>query len=253
MIPVVVLGAATVSVLVGTVVLVRPAPRRIGWLLVAHGVCFGTVLIDEGTGTSRAATAADQLASGAWVFLFLWLVLVAYLVPDGHSASPGWRRFMLVGLAGVAAFLVGSAGDATGFREAHGGTDPPLTWLPTPVSAVLGVVGLLLTLMLFVGSVLAVRSRLRRSSGRARLQLLWLVWGATSLPLALALVWVGHFTLRDNPWVVSLAIALPGIAVPVSLKQTHWLPSHTPRQGTPLQHDTAPGPTWAGEQSPAPP
>lgn len=217
MIPVVVLGAATVSVLVGTVVLVRPAPRRIGWLLVAHGVCFGTVLIDEGTGTSRAATAADQLASGAWVFLFLWLVLVAYLVPDGHSPSPGWRRFMLVGLAGVAAFLVGSAGDATGFREAHGGTDPPLTWLPTPVSAVLGVIGLLLTLMLFVGSVLAVRSRLRRSSGRARLQLLWLVWGATSLPLALALVWVGHFTLRDNPWVVSLAIALPGIAVPVTI------------------------------------
>jgi len=36
------------------------------------------------------------------------------------------------------------------------------------------------------------------------------------------------------------------------LKQTHWLPSHIPRHGTPLQHDTAPGPTRGGEQSPPP-
>ena len=67
----------------------------------------------------------DQLSAGLWVFLFLWLVLIAYLVPDGHTLSPGWRRFMLLGLAGVAAFLVGSAGDASGFREAHDGADPP--------------------------------------------------------------------------------------------------------------------------------
>ena len=89
---------------------------------------------------------------------------------------------MVVGLVGVAAFLVGSAGDADGFREAHDGTDPPLAWLPAPVSDVLGVVGLLLTVLLFFGAVFAVRARLRRSSGDERLQLLWLVWGATSLP-----------------------------------------------------------------------
>ena len=175
----VVIGTAAVSVLVGLLVLFRAAQRRIGWLLVAHGLCFGVVLTNDGTSTSRAGMVGDQLAAGAWVFLFLWLVLIAYLVPDGHTLSAGWRRWMLIGLGGVAAFLVGAAGDADGFRDAHNGTDPPLAWLPAPVSGVLGVIGLVLTLLLLFGAVFAVRARLRRSSGQTRLQLLWLVWGAT--------------------------------------------------------------------------
>jgi len=117
----------------------------------------------------------------------------------------------------VATFLVGSAGDADSFREAHRGEDPPVAWVPVAVSDVLGVIGLLLTVMLFFGAVFAVRARLRRSSGDARLQLLWLVWGATCLPLALMLVWVGHFALDDNPLVVSAALALAGSALPVTI------------------------------------
>jgi two-component system NarL family sensor kinase len=214
---VVALGAAAVSVIVGLLVLLRAAQRRIGCLLIAHGVCFGALLIGPGNSTSHAGMVVDQLGAGLWVFLFFSLVLIAYLVPDGHTLSPGWRRFMLLGLAGVAAFLVGSAGDANGFRGAHGGADPPVAWLPVPVSGVLGLVGLLLTVMLFFGAVFAVRARLRRSSGDARLQLLWLVWGATSLPLALMLAWIGHFALDDDPVVVNLALALAGVALPATI------------------------------------
>jgi signal transduction histidine kinase len=213
----VVIGSAAVSVLVGLLVLFRAAQRRIGWLLVAHGLCFGVVLTNDGTSASRAGMVGDQLAAGAWVFLFLWLVLIAYLVPDGHTLSAGWRRWMLIGLGGVAAFLVGAAGDADGFREAHHGTDPPLAWLPAPVSGVLGVIGLVLTLLLFFGAVFAVRARLRRSSGQTRLQLLWPVWGATSLPLALVLLWVGHFVLGDNAWAIDLALVLAGVALPITI------------------------------------
>src|SRR5690242_13499115 len=126
----VVIGTAAVSVLVGLLVLFRAAQWRIGWLLVAHGLCFGVVLTNDGTSTSRAGMEGDQLAAGAWVFLFLWLVLIAYLVPDGHTLSAGWRRWMLGGSAGVAAFLVGAAGDVDGFRESHDGSDLPLAWLP---------------------------------------------------------------------------------------------------------------------------
>ena len=213
----VVIGTAAVSVLVGLLVLFRAAQRRIGWLLVAHGLCFGVVLTNDGTSTSPAGMVGDQLAAGAWVFLFLWLVLIAYLLPDGHTLSAGWRRWMLIGLGGVAAFLVGAAGDADGFREAHNGTDPPLAWLPAPVSGVLGVIGLVLTLLLLFGAVFAVRARLGRSSGQTRLQLLWLVWGATSLPLSLVLLWVGHFALRDNSLVIDLALVLAGVALPVTI------------------------------------
>ncbi len=138
----------------------------------------------------------DQLAAGSWVFLFLWLSLIAYIVPDGHPLSPRWRRWVRLGLVGVVAFLVGAAGDAGGFRESHHGADPPLTWCPRPVSGVLGVVGLLLTVLLLFGAAFAVRARLRQASGDARLQLLWLVWGATSLPLGAVLAWAAHFLLR---------------------------------------------------------
>ncbi len=212
-----VLLASGVAVLVGLMVLLGSAQRRIGWLLVAQGVCFGPLLLGHDAGTSRTAMVVDQLASGSWVFLFLWLVVITYLVPDGRALSPRWRRWMLSGLAGVVAFLVGSAGDTAGFRETHDGRGPPLRWLPEPVSTVLGVAGLVLTVLLFVGAVFAVRARLKGSSGTERLQLLWLVWGATSLPLSLALAWVGHFVLDDSPLAVGVALTVAGAALPVTI------------------------------------
>lgn len=215
--PAVALSTAAVSVLVGLVVLLRSTVPRLGWLLVAHGVCFGAILALPEESTTRAGMVADQLAAGIWVFLFLWLVLLAYLVPDGYFLSRRWRRFVALGVLGVTMFLVGAAGDADSFREAHHGTAPPLAWLPPPVCAVLGVVGLLLTVLLFLGAAVAVRARLRRSSGTARLQLLWLVWGATSLPLALGLAWLGHFALDDSPVVVDAALTLAGAALPVTM------------------------------------
>lgn len=206
-----------VAVTVGLLVILRSEQERIGWLLVAHGVCFAALLAQPGAGTSHAGMVVDQLAAGSWVFLFLWLALVAYLVPDGHALSPAWRRWMVGGLVAVAAFLVGSVGDADGFRETHESADPPLRWLPGPVAGALGVVGLVGTVLLVFGAVIAVRSRLRRSSGDTRLQLLWLVWGATSLPLALLLAWVGHLVLDDNAAVVGAALALGGAALPVTI------------------------------------
>jgi signal transduction histidine kinase len=151
------------------------------------------------------------------VFVFLWLVLAAYLVPDGHTLSRRWSRWVQLGLVGVMVFLVGSAGDAEGFRSEHDGTDPPLTWLPAPVSGLLGFAGLLATIVLFFGAGFAVGARLRRASGAVRLQLLWLVWGATSLPVALVLAWVSHLVLDDNQVVMDLALTLAGLGLPAAI------------------------------------
>jgi two-component system NarL family sensor kinase len=214
--PVVALGVAVASIAVGALVL-RAHQARIGWLLVAHGVCFGALLTFAGTSSSHAGQAADQLAAGSWVFVFLWLVLAAYVVPDGHTLSPRWSRWVQLGLVGVVLFLVGSAGDVEEFRSAHHGADPPLTWLPQPVSGLVGVVGLLATILLFFGAGFAVRARLRRASGEERLQLLWLVWGATSLPVALVLAWVSHFALDDSPVVIDLALTLAGLGLPAAI------------------------------------
>lgn len=214
--PVVALPAAGVAVLIGLLVL-RAHQPRIGWLLVAHGICFGMMLTLRGESAHGLGLVVDQLAAGTWVFLFLWLVLIAYVLPDGHTGSRFWRRWVRLGLLGVVGFLVGAAGDAPSFRDAHHGTDPPLPWLPAPVSGLLGVIGLLLTVLLFVGSVVAVRARLGRASGEIRVQLLWLVWGATSLPTALVLAWIGHFVFDDSPVIVDFALVLAAVGLPVTI------------------------------------
>jgi signal transduction histidine kinase len=213
---VLVLATGSVSVLVGAAVL-RAGQLRIGSLLVLHGICFGLLLSFPESSTAGAGAVVDQLGSGSWVFLFLWLALVAYLLPDGRPASTFWQRWIRWGLVGVALFLIGAAGDAGGYRDAHEGADPPVPWLPGPVSGLLGTVGLIATVLLLFGSAFAVRSRLRTATGVVRLQLLWLVWGATSLPAALLLAWLGHFGLADNAGVVDASLVLAGAALPLTI------------------------------------
>lgn len=214
--PALAVTGAVVPLAVGMVLLVR---RRalIGGLLVVHALCFAAVLSGADTQTGRAGMVADQLLGGSWVLLFVWLVLVAYLVPDGQLPSRFWRWWVAVCLVAVVAFLVGAAGDVKGFRAAHDGADPPLRWLPEWVSVVLGGAGLVGVVLLMVGCVFAVRARLRAAAGIERRQLLWLVWGATSIPVALVLAWAGHFVLGDDPVVTDAALLLAGSALPVTI------------------------------------
>jgi signal transduction histidine kinase len=209
--------AAAIPVALGVLV-ARRGRRLIGWLLVAHGLSVGVLLGgSQVPGSGRSSLVADQLLAGSWIFLFLWLVLVAYLVPDGRPPSVGWRRWMLCGLLGAVSFLVGSAGDREGFRAEHQGAEPPLTWLAPLPSGVLGVTGLLLVVLLFFGSALAIRSRLRSSTGEARMQLMWLVWGATAVPVGLLVVWANHFLLGNHAWLTDLTLTAVSVTLPTAI------------------------------------
>lgn len=214
--PVLALTVGVVAVVMGGLVW-RAGQRRIGGLLVAHGVSFATLLAATSESSGAFGLIVDQLSAGSWVLLFLWLAVIAYLVPDGHTASLFWHRWLLGGLSGAVLFLVGAAGDAEGFRAAHAGTSPPLPWLPAPMSALAGVLGLVVTFALLAGSPAAVWWRLRRTSGDERLRVLWLVWGATSLPIALGLAWLGHFWLGDDVYVVNAGLLLAGLGLPVTI------------------------------------
>ncbi len=210
--------AGLTSLALGLLVFLRGGQRRIGLLLVAHGVTVGVLLSNpESPGTSRAGMVIDQLGQGSWVFLFLWLVLIAYLLPTGHTMGRRWRRWVTIGLVGVAVFQVGAAGDRTGFAEAHGSHPPPLPWLPAPVSGVLGVVGLLLIVPLLLGSFLCLWLRLRSSEGEDRVRLLWPVWGSLSVPAVLLFGWANHFLLGDHELPFTVALALLGVALPATI------------------------------------
>jgi len=198
--------------------LVWRGQRRIGCLLVAHGLSVGLLLGGSWfTSTTTAALVADQLLAGGWVFLFLWLVLIAYLLPDGRPPSRRWLAWVRVGLAGAVLLVVGAAGDRSTFRQEHDGLAPPVAWLSPSVSAVLGTVGLLLVVLLFFGSAVAVRSRLKESTGETRLQLLWLVWGALAVPAGLLVLWANRFLLGDDPWVTAAAFTGVSTALPATI------------------------------------
>ncbi|UAC01138.1 sensor histidine kinase [Dactylosporangium vinaceum] len=113
-------------------------------------------------------------------------------------------------------FMVGAAGDRQGFEDGHGGAAPPVPWLPEPVSAGLGVLGLLLVVALCFGSPVAVRRRLRRARGAQRLQLLWLVWGTLTVPVALLTGWVNHFLVPAVP-LFPVALGLVAVGLPVTV------------------------------------
>ena len=104
----------------------RHAASASARLLVAHGVSVGLLLGSaQVTSGGAAVLVIDQLAQGSWIFLFLWLVLIAYLVPDGRLRSMRRRLWVGAGTAGVMLFLTGAAGDADSFRQEHDGRAPP--------------------------------------------------------------------------------------------------------------------------------
>lgn len=210
--------ASAVPLMVGVVVL-RAHPRhRVGWLLIAQGVSFGLFSTFHEPGTGRLGLLVDQILQGSWVFLFLWLVLIAYVLPNGHTANRFWRYWVRTELVGVPIFLIGAAGDRAGFAEMHGNTPAPLPWLPESVSGLAGAVGLLLVALLVLGCPFAVWRRLRRSRGEERLQLLWLVWGALLVPLALATGWTNHFLLAGRAEPLFLGIlGLAAVTLPVAI------------------------------------
>ncbi|MFF5233402.1 histidine kinase [Dactylosporangium sp. NPDC000521] len=172
--------------------------------------------VSQDTHTSTVGLVVDQMTQGAWVLLFLWLVLIAYLLPDGRAANRYWRWWIRFGLAGVVIFLVGAAGDRQGFEESHRGAAPPVPWLPESVCAGLGVFGLLLVVTLFFGSPVAVWRRLRRAHDAQRLQLLWLVWGTLTVPVALLAGWVNHFLIPAVP-LFPVTLALVAVVLPVTV------------------------------------
>ena len=213
--PVLAVVVAALPIAVG--VLVVRAQPRIGWLLVAHGVSFWAVFgVAGGIGGSDGLV-VEQLTAGMWVLPFLWIVLIAYLLPDGRTASSRWTWWLRITLAGVVLLLVGSAGDTQGFRDAHEGADPPLHWLPEPLSGLLGVIGLLSTVLFIFGGAVAVRSRLSRAEGDDRLRLLWLVWGSLSVPLALLGAWASHFLLPGDLLAADLALSVAAVGLPVTI------------------------------------
>ena len=201
---------------VGFLILRRDDGNRIAWLLSAHSALVGTAFGTPPEGSDSTATLViAQLSAGWWVLLYVCLVLIGYLFPTGHFRNRRWRRWVLMCMAGYVLFVVGAVDDADSFHELYPGRDLPLKLLPSAVSDVIGMVGLLFVVASLVGTVFCARARLRDASGDERLQLLWFSWAAVSIPATIGCCWLDYALTGGAGTITILAICLLGSVIPV--------------------------------------
>lgn len=211
----------------GLVAARRPA-NPIGWLLLsvslfgglnALSVGYPTLASSLGTGNLDALNLAAWLGRWVWipgvilptVFLFLYF-------PDGRLPSSRWRPLAWIAGGGFAGLLLAvmfhpNGLSAWGFR---GGNPYGLADWEIFLEGVLAVSTVLL-LVSFIGSILAVSVRYRRSRGVARRQMKWLVyacgWFVISFAAGAAFgaFWPGT-TMAQELSIIITDLAILGIA-----------------------------------------
>ncbi len=184
----------------GALVAVQRPRLAAGWLMLLVGLCSGAVSL---TTVYAAATLPGDPASTAgalsfWISSWLWVPayvpvpsLLLQVLPDGRLPGPRWRA--AAGVA-VAACVLGPLGWAiTPYAEQDQPVPEAFGALENPVGVPGAWALVTVALLLFVtGTVLGVASlvvRLRRSAGREREQVLWVLAGALGTVLLVALAW----------------------------------------------------------------
>ena len=217
--------AILVPVVVGFLVALQRPRNRIAWILLVGGLAWAPVpslWLDPGLLVNEGWSL--QISRASWPMLFGWPIAVAYLFPNGRFLSRRWRWIGIAGLTCFVSFMTLAMFDTSRFDDDPSIANPMAgnsvgeaivgsgLWIPFW----LGILGSL------IGGAVAIFLRLRRSRGIERLQMLWLTWAVSLIPLGLlfaATSWLVFFKFVDAivlPFmlVVQVAVACAvGIAV----------------------------------------
>jgi signal transduction histidine kinase len=218
--------ATGASTTVGLVLATRCRGNPIGWLLLANGL----VVAAMGTAGSYAdytlLREPGALPGGAWALLFSergWPLLlvgmtaIAWIFPDGRLPSPRWRPYAFAGAASVAVTILLTFVRDEAYSEKYADFSSPLpTYSGPAIGAVSLIAGLGAAATLVVG-VLAVWTRLGRSSGIERLQLKWLAYAAALIPASIAACFVEIAVTGDDGPVTTGALILVLTSVPAAI------------------------------------
>jgi two-component system, NarL family, sensor kinase len=209
----------------GLAVVVRRPGNVIGWLLLAEGafVALG-ILADEYAlqaliahpGSLPGGRWAALWSDASWPLLFGPIAAIAFLMPNGRYLDETWRRRARLSFWAFGVLFV------TGFVQPKG-FDPPFEDVESPLPrapealATLRLILVFIFLAALVTAALAIRARFRRAVGIERVQLLWFANAALFVPLALVVCLAGGVVGEEAGDAVFIAIALAGIAVPLSI------------------------------------
>jgi len=190
------LPAGLAFAVVGALVASRQPDNKVGWLLLAAGLCIAVTSVGESYARYALVTAPGSLPGGlyaAWIqaalfgtVAILGIFLPLYF-PTGRLLSRRWRPILW---AGIGYLLFAIAGNVL--------MPGPVEWLPgaapapnpvvyLPAAELLFEVILALSAPCFLvgvgGAIAALVVRLRRSRGIERQQLKWFTYAAALAPL----------------------------------------------------------------------
>jgi signal transduction histidine kinase len=223
-------GAGGSGVLGAVVASARPRLLA-GWLMLLVGVCSGGVAL--ATTLAAAAVATDPssgLTAGAfWLSTWLWVpayvpvaALLLQVLPDGRLPGRGWG--LAAGVGGLAVVLAPVGWALTPYDQQDRPVSAAYAHLANPVGVdgAFALVGVSLALLL-AGTAAGVASlvvRLRRGSGRAREQALWVLAGALGTLLLLVLAWV--VPAAETALIAAALLPLPAAATWALVRTRLW-------------------------------
>jgi hypothetical protein len=218
--------------LLGTRLTTYRPENRFGWLASLYGLSMMWVLTTSAYGEcnfeSRAALVGGDYAVWLGYTLqapaFMSLAFLPWLFPDGRFLTARWRR---VGLAGVALVLV-----LGGLRaiwpipvrvDSFGRywiENPMALNVPTApwLAAILTRGGDNVITLLFLGGIVSLVLRWRRSTGETRQQLKWLAYHfaiAGTLFMAVEVIGAAAYPAIFNGWFYLLVLLLFWLGLPV--------------------------------------
>jgi signal transduction histidine kinase len=163
---------------------------------------------------------ALQVDRATWPLLYAWPIAIAFVFPDGRLLTRRWRWAAAAAVVSFVGFMSLALFDPDPFDPPNTGVVNPLAdnrlgsalvgtgiWVPFW----LGILG-----SLFAGA-LAAWLRFRRSTGVQRLQVMWLAWAASLIPLGLLLCAASWIFYSGPEELVLVVLLLMQIAVSASI------------------------------------
>jgi hypothetical protein len=210
---------------VGALVASRQPGNKVGWLLLAAGLCLAVASFGESYARYALVTAPGSLPGGlyaAWIqaVLFGMVAILGIFLPlyfpTGRLLSRRWRPILWAGIGYLLCAILGNV-LKPGPVEWLPGAAPapnPVVYLPaaTPLLEVILALSAPCFLVGVGGAVAALVVRFRRSWGIERQQLKWFTYAAALAPLPPLAYEFAH-----GVWPVLLVLILPLVPISVGI------------------------------------
>jgi signal transduction histidine kinase len=174
---------------VGLLIALRRPRNLIAWMMLVGALLVALEPVDWLVGRGWAL----QTGRATWPVLYAWPIAVTYVFPNGRLLTRRWRWVAAAGVTCFLGFMTIAMLDTEPFEPPYESVPNPLAgnpvaeWVSTSKFGLVWIplwLGILASL--FAGAI-AMRLRLRRSTGIERLQTMWLAWSAALIPLGLVL------------------------------------------------------------------